>query len=241
LVHQEKMAALGELSNSIAHEIKNPLVSIGGFARRLYRVIPDDAPEKRYTQTIMIEVARLEKILTDVFNYTHDESIAFKECDLRKILEDSVSTFQERIDAKGVELVKEFSEEVPSIHGDHSQLRQVFYNLINNAYQAMKGQGTLSLRLHPFTKNGASHAQVEVEDTGGGIDPENLHNIFNPFYTTKDASLGLGLPIVHKIVTSHRGQIEVDNQPGKGVNFIITLPASERGRENRVKVVEADQ
>jgi two-component system sensor histidine kinase HydH len=240
LVHQEKMVSLGELSNSIAHEIKNPLVSIGGFARRLYRAIPDDAPEKRYTQTIMIEVARLEKILMDVFNYTHDESIAFKECDLRKILEDSVYMFQERIDAKGVELIKEFSEEIPPIHGDHSQLRQVFYNLINNAYQAMKGQGTLSLRLHPFTKNGASHVRVEVEDTGGGIDPENLHNIFNPFYTTKDSSLGLGLPIVHKIVTSHRGQIEVDNQPGKGVNFIITLPASERGRENRVKVVEAD-
>ena len=97
LVHREKMVALGELSNSIAHEIKNPLVSIGGFARRLYRAIPEDAPEKRYTQTIMIEVARLENILTDIFNYTHDESTAFKECDLRTILEDSLSMFQGRI------------------------------------------------------------------------------------------------------------------------------------------------
>jgi signal transduction histidine kinase len=80
-----------------------------------------------------------------------------------------------------------------------------------------------------------------VEDTGKGIDPENLHNIFNPFYSTKEVSLGLGLPIVHKMITSHRGQIEVDNHPGKGVNFIITLPASERGREKRFKVAEADQ
>jgi len=227
LIHREKMVALGELSNSIAHEIKNPLVSIGGFARRLYRVIPDDALEKRYTQTIMIEVSRLEKILTDIFNYTHDESITFKECDLRKILEDTLSMIQGRIDAGGIQLVKEFPEEIPQIHGDYHQLRQVFSNLIHNAYQAMKGQGTLSLRLHPIAKNGASYVQVEVGDTGGGIDPENLHNIFNPFYTTKDSSLGLGLPIVHKIITSHRGQIEVDNHPGKGVNFIITLPAQE--------------
>lgn len=241
LIHREKMVALGELSNSIAHEIKNPLVSIGGFARRLYRVIPDDAMEKRYTQTIMIEVARLEKILTDIFNYTHDESIAFKECDLRKILEDSLSMTQSRIDAGGVKLVKEFPEEIPQIHGDYHQLRQVFSNLINNAYQSMKGQGMLSLRLHSIAKNGASYVRVEVEDTGGGIDPQNLHNIFNPFYTTKDSSLGLGLPIVHKIITSHRGQIEVDNQPGIGVNFIVTLPASEKGREDRLKGAEADQ
>jgi signal transduction histidine kinase len=241
LIHQEKMVALGELANSIAHEIKNPLVSIGGFARRLYRTMPDEASEKRYTQTIMTEVARLEKILSDIFDYTHDESIAFKECNLRNILEDSLSTIQEKIVVGGVELVKDFPEEIPQINGNDHQLRKVFSNLINNAYQAMKGQGMLSLRLHSIAKNGASYVRVEVEDTGGGIDPENLHNIFNPFYTTKDSSLGLGLPIVHKIITSHRGQIEVDNQPGAGVNFIITLPASERGRESRFKVAEADQ
>jgi signal transduction histidine kinase len=241
LIHREKMVALGELSNSIAHEIKNPLVSIGGFARRLYRAIPDDAMEKRYTQTIMIEVARLEKILTDIFNYTHEESISFKECDLQKILEDNLSMIQASIDTGGIELVKEFSEGIPQIHGDYHQLREVFSNLIHNAYQAMKGRGTLSLRLHPITKNGASYVRVEVGDTGGGIDPENLHNIFNPFYTTKDSSLGLGLPIVHKIITTHRGQIEVDNQPGKGVNFIITLPTSERGKESRFKAAEDNQ
>ncbi len=235
LVHREKMVALGELSNSIAHEIKNPLVSIGGFARRLYRALPEDGPEKRYTQTIMVEVARLENILTDFFNYTHDESTAFKECDLRRILEDSLSMFQERIQAEGVDLVKEFSERVPPIHGDHHQLKEIFSNLINNAYQAMRGKGTLSIRLHPIAKNGASYVRVEVEDTGGGIDPENLHNIFNPFYTTKDSSLGLGLPVVHKIITSHRGQIEVDNQPGAGVKFIITLPSSEKEKENGFK------
>jgi signal transduction histidine kinase len=92
----------------------------------------------------------------------------------------------------------------------------------------MNGKGTLTLRIYPISKNGSSFIRLEVEDTGKGIAPENLHNIFNPFFSTKDASLGLGLSIVHKIVTSHRGQIEVDNHPGKGVIFTVTLPTKEQ-------------
>src|SRR4030043_68131 len=99
--------------------------------------------------------------------------------------------------------------------------------IISNSYQAMNGKGTLSLRIQPISKNGSSFIRVEVEDTGNGIDPENLHNIFNPFYSTKEAHLGLGLPIVHKIILSHRGQIEVDNHPGEGATFIIILPSGQ--------------
>lgn len=235
LVHLEKMVALGEMSTTIAHEIKNPLTSIGGFARRLDRAVSEESREKRYTQTIIKEVSRLEKILNDLLNYTRDESLVLKELDLRDILEESLSMVTEGIRSGEIQFVKEFAEEVPKVMGDSLQLKQTFFNLIHNACQAMKEKGILVLRVHSFSKNGSSYIRVEVEDTGKGIDPENLHNIFNPFYSTKEFSLGLGLPIVHKIITSHRGQIEVDNHPGKGVNFIITLPASERGRENRFK------
>ena len=226
LVHREKMAALGELSAAIAHEIKNPLVSVGGFARRLYRTIPDDAPGKKYTQTIVDEVARLERILNDTLSYTRDGSAVFREWDLRDILEDSLSTVSGGFQAGGIRLVKEFAEKVPKVRGDDQQLRQVFSHLLSNACQAMEGRGTLSIRIFPFSRDGSSLVRVEVENTGKGIDPENLSNVFNPFYTTKDTHLGLGLPIVHRIVTSHRGQIEVDNHPGKGVKFIIMLPAA---------------
>ena len=235
LVHLEKMVALGEMSTTIAHEIKNPLTSIGGFARRLDRAFSEESQEKRYTQTIIKEVSRLEKILNDLLNYTRDESLVLKELDLRDILEESLSMVTEGIRAGEIQFVKEFAEEVPKVMGDSLQLKQTFFNLINNACQAMKEKGILFLRVHSFSKNGSPYIRVEVEDTGKGIDPETLHNIFNPFYSTKELSLGLGLPIVHKMITSHRGQIEVDNHPGKGVNFIITLPASERGRENRFK------
>ena len=227
LCHHEKMAALGELSTTIAHEIRNPLVSIGGFARRLDRAISDESQEKRYTQTIMKEVSRLEKIFSDILTYIRDESLVFKEYDLRDILEKSLSMISEGFDDGGIHLVKEFAEGLPQVIGDDQQLKQVFFNLITNARQAMNGKGTLTIHIYPISKNGSSFVRVEIKDTGEGIDPENLHNIFNPFFSTGDTSLGLGLPIVHKIVTSHRGQIGVDNHPGKGVTFIVTLPAKE--------------
>ena len=227
MAQQEKMAALGELSASIAHEIKNPLVAIGGFARRLYRAIPEEGPEKRYAFTIIEEVSRLEKVLNQVLTYTRDEEKDFKECDLRDILEDSLSMISEGSDGEGIRVVKQISDRLPIVNGDSEQLRQAFFNLIANARQAMSGEGVLSIRALSASRNGSSCVRVEIEDSGAGIVPENLHNIFNPFFTTKESSLGLGLPIVHKIIMSHRGQIEVDNLPGHGVTFIVILPARE--------------
>ncbi len=227
LIHLEKMVALGEMSTSIAHEIKNPLTSIGGFARRLDRTMPEGSQEKKYSETIIKEVSRLERILDDLLKYTRDESLIFEELDLRDVLEESLSMAKEQTPSERIQLVKEFGEDLPKIIGDRHQLKQGFFNLINNACQAMQEKGILSVRVNSFSKNGSSYVRVEVEDTGKGVDPKSLHNIFNPFYSTKESSLGLGLPIVHRIVTSHRGQIEVDNRPGDGVNFIITLPARE--------------
>lgn len=234
LVHLEKMVALGEMSTAIAHEIKNPLTSIGGFARRLDRAISEQSQEKKYTQTIIKEVSRLEKILSDLLSYTQDESLAFKELDLRDVLEESLFMVTEGIRSGGIQLVKEYAEDIPKVKGDSHQLKQAFFSLLNNASQAMSEKGTLFLRVRPFSKNGSGYIKVEVEDTGKGIDPENLHNIFNPFYSTKESRLGLGLPLVHKIITSHGGQIEVDNHPGRGVNFIITLPAH-KGVEKKIE------
>ena len=227
LLQHEKMAALGELSNTIAHEIRNPLVSIGGFSRRLYRAVAEDVPEKRYAQTIMVEVARIEKILDDVTQYTHKDSPVSKACDLQEILEGSLSMISEEYKTEKLQVVKEFAPDLPKVMGDDRELKQAFFNLFINACQAMNGNGTLSVRATLASRNGTSHLRVEVKDTGNGIDPETLPNIFNPFYSTKEASLGMGLAIVHKIVTSHGGQIQVDNRPGDGATFIVTFPIGE--------------
>jgi signal transduction histidine kinase len=153
--------------------------------------------------------------------------MAPKELDLREVMEESLSMISEGLRSGGIQLDKEFSEKVPGVKGDYYQLKQAFFNLISNAYESMNGKGRLSIRIHPLLKNGSSFVRVEVEDTGAGIDPESLHHIFNPFYTTKDNRLGLGLSIIHKIATFHQGQIEVNNHPGKGVTFLLTLPAQE--------------
>jgi hypothetical protein len=225
LVQHEKMVALGELASTVAHQIKNPLVSIGGFARRLDRAIPADGPEKRYTETILKEAARLERTLDDILSYTREDLIVFNPHDLRDILEESLSMVREEIGDR-IRIVKQLPEELPKVAGDFQHLKHAFFNLLTNACQAMQEKGTLTIRMNPILRNGSMYVRVEVEDTGKGIDPETLHNVFNPFYSTKESGLGLGLPIVHRIITSHRGRIEVDNHPGKGVTFIITLQAT---------------
>jgi signal transduction histidine kinase len=227
LIHHEKMVALGELASTVAHEIKNPLVSISGFARRLDRALPDDDPEKRYTQTILKEATRLERTLDDILNYTRDESMVSKLHDLRVILEESLSMVSECLNGR-IEIIKQLPVEPLNVIGDFQRLKHAFFNLFTNACQAMTEKGILSIRVRLVSRGGIPLVRVEVEDTGQGIDPGNLHNIFNPFYSTKESGLGLGLPIVHRIITSHGGQIEVDNRPGKGVTFIINLPVAER-------------
>lgn len=223
-VHLEKMAALGEMAATIAHEIKNPLTSIGGFTRRLDRAIPEGSQEKKYSQTILKEVGRLEKILHDLLNYTHDEALIFKELDLREILEENLLWVKGQMLFGGIEVIKEYAEDSRKIRGNAHQLKQAFCHLIYNAYQAMEGKGILCIRVYPYSKNGSQYMKVEFEDTGKGINPEDIHHIFNPFFSTRGSNLGLGLPVVHRIITSHRGRIEVDNHPGKGAKFIVTLP-----------------
>lgn len=224
LLHREKITALGEFANSIAHEIKNPLASIGGFARRLDRLLTEGEPEKRYVETIIKEVARLERVLNNFLDYAHRELNGFQECDIEEILEESLSMFPLEMNNNDIKIIKEFDDGLPKLKGDKEQLKHAFFHVIQNAFQAMQGEGNLFLRAISLLKNGSNILRIEVEDTGGGIKPEDIHHIFNPFYTNRESGLGLGLSIVHKIVTSHHGRIEVENHPGKGVNFIIYLP-----------------
>lgn len=238
VVQREKMAALGELSANLAHEIKNPLVAIGGFARRLQRAIPGEGPERRYALTIIEEVNRLEKILNQVLTYSRKETGFLEECDLHAILESSIALLPTEARNGPIQIVRAIPDDLPPVKGDRRELQEAFFHLMANAKEAMEEGGVIYIRAYSNSENGSSWVRVEVEDSGKGIRPEVLHNIFNPFFTTKESSLGLGLPIVHKIVTSHGGQIEVDNRPGQGVTFIVTLPASER-RGQKADFIEA--
>jgi signal transduction histidine kinase len=220
LVQSEKLMVLAELSASLAHEIKNPLVSIGGFASRLKKKIEPDSPLMVYVEYIVNEVSRLEEIMDTILAYTEDRGAILSREDINSIIVEALSFFTGAFQSHHIEVVKEFAAEPVPVRADRQQLKIAFDNLIANAIQSMERGGTLTVRTS-MEKDGVV---VDVTDSGGGIDPRFIGNIFNPFFTTKESGTGLGLDITQKIITKHKGHIEVANDVGRGVTFSVKLP-----------------
>jgi signal transduction histidine kinase len=222
LIQGEKMAVLGEMAASVTHELRNPLVAIGGFAQRLTRTAAG-AREKEYAAIIAREVRRMETMLSNILDFAKKEMLCFIECPVTRVIEEALALEYDALLRGSVRLVTEIAESLPAIQGDEQKLRQVMINLIANARQAMPAGGVLTVRAYRTSLRGDEAVTVEVEDTGGGIPADILRNIFNPFFTTKEGGTGLGLPISHRIVEQHRGRIEVKNR-AKGAVFILRLP-----------------
>jgi len=224
LIHSEKLAALGEVVASIAHEIKNPLVSIGGFARRLERNLRDNSAEKKYMRIVLKEVNRLENILNQTLAYSKEIPLPSRAQQINRIIEDSLSILEGEIKDRNISVSKELDPNLPPLASDPEQIKQIFLNLFLNAIQAMGKNGQLSVKTFLARPRKRDILQIEVADTGGGIPQEDLENIFNPFFTTKHDGTGLGLAITHKIITRYGGEIEVVNHPGAGATFVIRFP-----------------
>ena len=224
LIQGERLAAIGEMAAGIAHEVKGPLVSIGGFARRLSRKAAPESDEWRCADTIVREVARLETLLTDILSYSKKSTICYTDCSIVTIVAECLELVAHQAQENRVRIRTELDRAIPSFLGDSQQLKQVFLNLLMNALEAMKGEGEIEVTIRPAELAGGPAVAVVVADTGKGIPPEILRNIFNPFFTTKATGTGLGLPIVHRIITNHLGQIDVANRPTGGAVFTITLP-----------------
>ena len=226
LVQSEKLMALGEMAAKIAHEIKNPLTAIGGFARRIAspRGGGGAHPVERYAQVILKEVQRLERIIDETLYFSREVVPAFRIVNLNGEIRDVLSMFREEFEEARISAVIDLSTDLPVISVDPDQLRQVLWNLVSNAIQAMEGSGTLTVATRTATPAEGTGVVLQVSDTGGGIPHDVVHNIFNPFFTTKVKGTGLGLPIVHAIVEKHGGTIHLDNREGKGVTFSIFLP-----------------
>jgi signal transduction histidine kinase len=225
LLHGERLASIGEMAANLAHELKNPLITIGGFAGRLLKSLPVDTREHHYADTIVSEVSRLEKMLAEILAFSRKPTICFRRCDLEDIIQNClagcVATFEDH------NIRVSFSSDVGpfAVSGDAHQLNQVFLNLILNACDAMPEGGELSLTLQKTSPNKKT-VTITVEDTGGGIPQDMLPQIFNPFFTTKHHGTGLGLAIVNRIILNHFGSIEANNT-GQGAVFTITLPLAE--------------
>jgi signal transduction histidine kinase len=240
LVQSEKLAALGEMAAKIAHEIKNPLTVIGGFAARLARKEQgeetDSATSGRYTRIILKEVQRLERIIHQTLYFSREVVPAPKRVNLNDEIREALAMFREDLEEARILTDLDLSADTPSLSADPDQLRQVLWNLVSNAIQAMEDGGRLTVATRPAQPDEGDGVVFLVGDTGGGIPHDVVHNIFNPFFTTKAKGTGLGLPIVHAIVEKHGGSIQLDNREGKGVTFSVFLPRvpKEAGAEERI-------
>ncbi len=224
LLQKEKLAALGEMAASVAHEIKNPLVSIGGYTRRLHKKLDNGLSEKRYTEAIIKEVGRLEGILDDILYFSKATKVVLEKFDVNRIIEETLTGMEDALKSQGIEVEKSLDGNLPEIPCDYQEIKQVFINLMTNAREAMGDGGRLTVKTVPVSQEDRDYIAIEIRDTGGGIPSEVLHNIFNPFFTTKGWGTGLGLAICHRIVDGHGGAIEVNNDPGRGVTFTVKFP-----------------
>ncbi len=228
LVQSEKLAALGEMAAKIAHEIKNPLTVIGGFAARLARKGTgedlDAQTAAKYNRIILKEVKRLERIVQQTLYFSREVVPALRRLDLNDEIREILSMSREELEEARIMTDLDLSTGNPIISADPDQIRQLLWNLVSNSIQAMEGGGKLTIATRPATPEEGDGVVFLIGDTGGGIPHNVVHNIFNPFFTTKAKGTGLGLSIVHTIVEKHGGTIQLDNREGKGVTFSIFLP-----------------
>jgi len=233
LIQGERLAVLGEMSASVAHELKNPLVSIGGFARRLARLQDSGPLQQEYAEIIARETSRMEEMLSQILAFSKKQILCMEPCALESIIDNAVEAANEAIESSGAKLVRETDNALPLIVADRQKLRQVLVNLIINACQVTRSGGELWLRARNALLRGEEAVEIDIEDVGGGIAPEILRNIFNPFFTTKEEGTGLGLPISQRIVEHHHGEIEVYNTD-RGARFTLRIPV----RQNSTLLID---
>ncbi len=233
MIQGEKMAALGEMAASVTHELRNPLVSVGGYANRLAGLLPSASKAGEYSQIIVREVRRMEEMLGNILAFSKKQMLCLVDCHLEEILEEVLTLESEPLQRTSISLQKEILDDLPPIQGDEQKLRQVMLNLVANARQTMASGGVLTVRVYATLLRGEPAVALEVEDTGGGIQPSVMRNIFNPFFTTRQDGTGLGLSIVHRIIEHHHGNIEVQNGE-LGARFIIRLAVAQAERKPMV-------
>ncbi|MFW6162712.1 MAG: ATP-binding protein, partial [Planctomycetota bacterium] len=222
LVRSERLATVGKLAAHVAHEIRNPLATIGGFTRSILRSPRNVTKVRRNANIILDEVVRLEHILANVMNFTKPGEPILRQREINEFA-DAVCAFHETDCAEqGVTLHRSFDPACPPLHFDPDQIRQVLINLIQNALDAMPEGGELTV----MTRLQDRFVEVVVADTGVGMTEEVVEALFEPFFTTKVGGTGLGLSVSQKIAHSHGGDILVQSKPGAGSSFTLRLPVS---------------
>jgi two-component system sensor histidine kinase HydH len=221
----ERLSSLGRLAAGVAHEIRNPLSSIRGFAQYFMHRFQSQEEEQGYASVMVKEVDRLNRVITELLDYARPKDPRREPHSLENIMDHSLKLLEPELVRRKVDIEREFEPSLPDVLTDRDQISQAFLNLLLNSLESMDGGGKIRICL----KKGRIRPSVEVSiaDTGRGIASEDLGKVFEPFFSTKNRGTGLGLAIVHQIVESHGGDIEVESQQGMGTTFRITLPTAE--------------
>lgn len=220
LVRVEKLAAIGEMAARVAHDVRNPVVTIGGWAQDLIEDPHDPQVVLQAARIISQEAGNLEQILSMLMEPLASRSIHPEPTDLNDLLRETLQGQEPQLREAGIELRWELAEELPQVNCDRAQMRRVIINLTDNAIAAMPEAGVLTIR----TGRGEHELWFEIQDTGVGMDAEVASRIFDPFFTTRHYGSGLGLAIVWDIINSHGWNIQVQTEPGQGATFRVSAP-----------------
>ena len=216
----EHLATLGELATGLAHEIRNPLAGIAGVIEIVGRDLPATSPARAVVKDVRLEITRISRTLTDLLETARPRRPEVRRSNLNTTVEHAVMLARQQVLSRPIKIEIQKMPDLPEVEHDSDQVHQVLLNLLLNAVQAMEGAGIVGVEIG--AREG--YASVVVSDTGRGISPQNLANIFRPFYTTKGDGTGLGLSLAHRIVEDHHGRIEVSSVVGKGSTFTVLLP-----------------
>lgn len=222
LVSAERLAAVGEMAARVSHEIRNPLATVGGFARSISKNPHDATGVARKTGIIVDEVARLEELLNDLVDMARPRALDFQPHSINALVAHAILLADSDIQAHKVLVEKNFDEELPPILLDRSRILQAILNIVRNGAQAMAEGG--ALRIATLRSEGGEWVQIEVHDEGGGISGQALKHVFDPFFSTKLKGSGLGLAITRRIIQDHGGEIDVFSEPDEGTRFVLNLP-----------------
>jgi len=222
----ERLAALGQLTAGLAHEIRNPLAVIRGSAETLTRRLQSADPlTTEVAGYITSEVNRLNTVVTRFLNFARPLKLERAPTPIPPLLDRAVKVASERWPEAKVEVVRHYAEGLPKMNVDPDLSEQALVNLVLNAFEAMKETGgKLILSVAAASFDARNGVEIDIEDTGPGVPPELREQIFNPFFTTKKEGVGLGLSLVSKIVDDHRGWLRLSSEPGKGACFRVFLP-----------------